>query len=70
MDRHSAAPFYFFDDAYFDGLRKVLGERLHLLVVQLEQAVVAAGLFAETAGIVQYHLGGRTPRSRAPRRRN
>jgi hypothetical protein len=58
MDRHSAAPFYFFDDAYFDGLREALGERLHLLVVQLEGEVVSAGLFAETAGIVQYHLGG------------
>jgi len=58
MDRLSAAPYYFFDDAYFDGLRDVLGERLHLCVVEKGEAIAAAGLFVETGGIVQYHLMG------------
>jgi len=58
MRRRSASPFYFFDDAYFEGLRDVLGERLHLCVVERGGDVAAAGLFVETDGIVQYHLSG------------
>jgi RimJ/RimL family protein N-acetyltransferase len=58
MARRSAAPFYFFEDAYFDGLRDALGESLHLCVVEKDGVVGAAGLFVETNGIVQYHLSG------------
>jgi hypothetical protein len=58
MERRSAREFYFFEDAYFDGLRDALGERLHLCVVEKAGAVAAAGLYAETDGIVQYHLSG------------
>ena len=58
MARRSAAPFYLFEDAYFDGLREALGESLHLCVVEKDGAIAAAGLFVETNGIVQYHLSG------------
>ena len=58
MDRRSADEYYYFGDDYFDGLRRALGERLHLCVVEKDDAVAAAGLFVETDGIVQYHLGG------------
>ena len=58
MDRRSAAPYYLFRDEYFDGLREALGDRLSLCVVERGDAVAAAGLFVETGGIVQYHLGG------------
>ena len=58
MARRSAAPFYFFEDAYFDGLRDALGESLHLCVVEKDGVIAAAGLFVETNGIVQYHLSG------------
>ena len=58
MERRSAASHYFFDDTYFDGLRAALGDRLHLWVVSIGDAIAAAGLFAETCGIVQYHLSG------------
>jgi Acetyltransferase (GNAT) domain len=58
MVRHSASPYYFFKDAYFDGLRDALGGSLHLCVVEKDGVIAAAGLFAETNGIVQYHLGG------------
>jgi hypothetical protein len=58
MLSRSAAPFYFFEDAYFDGLRDALGENLHLCVVEKDGVIAAAGLFAETNGIVQYHLSG------------
>ena len=58
MARRSAIPFYFFQDAYFDGLRDALGDTLHLCVVEKEGVIPAAGLFVETDGIVQYHLSG------------
>jgi hypothetical protein len=58
MERHGAAPFYFFDDRYFDGLRDALGERLHLWVAEKDGTVAAAALFTETCGVVQYHLSG------------
>lgn len=58
MARRSAMPFYFFDDAYFDGLRDALGTDLHLCVVERDGDVAAAGLFIATDGIVQYHLSG------------
>jgi ribosomal protein S18 acetylase RimI-like enzyme len=58
MARRSAAPFYFFEDAYFDGLRDALGESLHLCVVEKDGVIAAAGLFVETNGIVEYHLSG------------
>jgi hypothetical protein len=58
MARRSAAPFYFFEDAYFDGLRDALGGGLHLCLVEKDGAIAAAGLFVETNGIVEYHLSG------------
>ena len=58
MARRSATGFYSFEDAYFDGLRDALGGRLHLCVVERDGVIAAAGLFAETNGIVQYHLSG------------
>ena len=58
MTRVGAAPFFFFDDAYFDALRHALGASLHLCVVEKDGVVAAAGLFVETRGIVQYHLSG------------
>jgi ribosomal protein S18 acetylase RimI-like enzyme len=58
MARRSAAPFYFFNDAYFAGLRDALGESLHLCVVEKDGDVVGAGLFVETDGIVEFHLSG------------
>jgi hypothetical protein len=58
MTRVQAAPYYFFPDSYYAGLRSALGKRLHLLLVEQHGRVAAAALFTECAGIVQYHLGG------------
>jgi hypothetical protein len=58
MSRVSAERGYFFDDAYFDGLREALGERLRLATVEVDGTIAAAALFVETDGIVQYHLSG------------
>ncbi len=56
MARVSADAYYFFDDAYFDGLQEALGSLLHLAVVEIDGIVAAAGLITETCGIVQMHL--------------
>ena len=58
MERRSAAPFYHFDDRYWNGLRDALGRRMHLCVVERDGQIAAAGLFVETRGLVQYHLSG------------
>ena len=62
MTRVAAAPLYQFDDAYFDGLRVALGDRIRLCVVEIDDVVAAAGLFVETCGIVQFHLSCSDPR--------
>jgi len=56
MARLHAAPYYFFDDIYFDRLRSAMGERMHLGVVRVGGDVAVAGLFIEEDGIVEYHL--------------
>lgn len=58
MERRGAAPFYLFDREYVTQLREALGDRLHLCVVEEAGAVRAAGLFAVTGSIVEYHLSG------------
>lgn len=61
MTRVSASPYYFFDDAYFDGLRVALGDRLRLCVAVIDGALAAGALFVETCGLVQFHLSGSNP---------
>ena len=58
MERIGAAPFYFFDDAYFSDLRNALGDRLHLFVVERDGTLVAGSLFVATGSIFEYHLSG------------
>jgi lipid II:glycine glycyltransferase (peptidoglycan interpeptide bridge formation enzyme) len=59
MERVAAATFYFFSDAYFQDIRHMLGRHLHLCAVLAPNGeLAAAGLFTETDGIVEYHLGG------------
>ena len=61
MDLRAASRLYRFGDEYFDGLREALHGRLHLMLVEQDEAVAAAGLFVESNGIVQHHLGGTSP---------
>ena len=61
MTRLSATDKYRFGDAYFDGLRSVLGDHLKLWIVEIDGALATAGLFVETSGIIQYHLSGANP---------
>lgn len=59
MRRVGAIQNYLFSEEYFNDLRAALKERVHLCCVLSPKGDVAsAGLFIETKGIVQYHLGG------------
>lgn len=58
MSRVAAHPSYFFDKAYFTALRTALSEALHLFVVHHQENIVAAGLFSETDGLVEYLFSG------------
>lgn len=59
MDRVGATGTYFeFDQAYFEGLHRALGDRLHLCVVEAEGETVSAGLYSECHGVVQALFGG------------
>jgi hypothetical protein len=59
MRRVGAGTAYMFSQEYFQDLKTALGDQLHLCcVVSPANKVASAGLFVETQGIVQYHLGG------------
>jgi hypothetical protein len=59
MQRAGATAFYRFDDVYFDALRTLLGERLHLIsVLTADGEVVSAALNTTCGGIVHGHLNG------------
>ncbi len=55
----SASVGYYYDRAYFEALRRALGGRLHLCLVESPEGdVVSAGVFSEIGGMVQFHLSG------------
>ncbi len=58
MSRLGAKQNYYFDRAYFDGLRDILGDGLSLFVAEIEGKICSAALFVHTCDIIQYHLSG------------
>ncbi|WP_221249193.1 GNAT family N-acetyltransferase [Desulfuromonas versatilis] len=59
MQRVGATDYYQFSDAYFDGLKEALSEKLNLCsVLSPTGEVAAAGLFTTCKGIVEFHLAG------------
>ncbi len=59
MSRLEANRFYFFRDEYFSDLRAHLGSKLHLAsVLSPDGEMAAGGLFMESGGFIEYHLGG------------
>ncbi len=59
MDAVGAARMYYFGRSYFEGLKDVLGDCLKLCLVEYRQRIVAAGLFSDTGGVVQYLFSGK-----------
>jgi hypothetical protein len=58
MRRVGAGERYYFGSDYLHKLRDILGSSLHLVTVLIGGVVACGGLFCETSGLVQYHLGG------------
>ena len=61
MRQVAASERYFFGPDYFFGLKAVLGDRLHLGLVEApggNKEIAAAAVFTEVDGLVEYHLGG------------
>ncbi len=58
MRRVRAAPMYFFGRTYFERLWRDLAPNVHLFVCLQNERPIAAGLFLDCRGIVQYHLAG------------
>ena len=53
-----ASDLYFFDKEYFYTMKKLLAEKLKLVVVKLNDQIIGASLFMLNNGIIQYHLSG------------
>jgi Acetyltransferase (GNAT) domain len=58
MDRVNATDDYYFTQAYFENLVRILGDKIKVCIVDLDGEIVAASLITEFSGIVQYYLGG------------
>lgn len=59
MERVDAGGTYFeFNQHYFEGLHRALGDHLHLCLVEADGEVASAGLYSEAHGIVQALFGG------------
>lgn len=56
MDHAGASKAYYFERAYFERLRQVLGERLRLCVVDEDGGPYSGVLVTVSCGIAQYHL--------------
>jgi hypothetical protein len=59
MRRAGSVEYYYsFDSKYFLEFAEVLGEKLYLCLVELNNQIASAGLYTECCGIVQSTLGG------------
>src|SRR5690349_20019997 len=58
MRRLDADGYYYFTPDFFIDLKSSLGDALHLCVVEIDHQIVAAGIFTEVCGIVEYYLSG------------
>lgn len=59
MQRVGAGAAYFFSDRYFQDLREMLGDSLHLACVRAaDGAIAAAALVTHHGAVSQYHLSG------------
>lgn len=58
MERVGAKEFYFFPETYFDDARRELADSIHLaMILAPDGRPACGGIFFETAGLIQYHLG-------------
>jgi len=65
MKAAGAAPWYFFPRRYFEELREAVGPSLMLKLVERRGELLAAGIFGQCNGLVQYHLGATSSAARS-----
>lgn len=70
MHHLDAEPYYFFSDAYFEGIEHLLGDAAHLFAVCQGGRPIAAALFLLYRDRMHYHLGGSDSRARDARPNN
>lgn len=58
MDRHHASDFYYFDRAYFEGLKEKFGKQILTTSVYFEGKIIAMGLYFISGTVVHDHLNG------------
>ena len=58
MHRIGASENYVFNELYYEHIRKDMADVFRLFFVEYDSQFVCGGLFAETNGIVHYHLSG------------
>lgn len=58
MDRKNAIDYYYFDDEYFENIKKYYKNNIILVEALYEEKVVAAGLYFIYNGIIHVHLSG------------
>jgi hypothetical protein len=63
MERNDASKRYMFSDAYFDGLRRALGDMGHLAVAHVDGDAAAILIFAVHGDLAGVHLAGVNPGS-------
>ena len=58
MNAVSAADFYYFDDQYFDDIRRIFGSKAFLGIVRYTERIISAALFLRSGPWGHYHLAG------------
>ncbi|WP_407889212.1 GNAT family N-acetyltransferase [Scytonema sp. NUACC26] len=58
MNRVNARDDYYFGIEFLREFAELLGDKVHIGIVEYNEQIASAGLFTECCGIVQYHLGG------------
>lgn len=66
MERLGAGEYYFFNDAYFTKLARLVEQHGFLLIAELKDEWVAGSLFLRGAEFLHYHLSASTPDRRIP----
>lgn len=65
MRRLNAADYYFFSDAYYEGVSRSLAGAVKLFLVSSEGRILAAGLFLVHGKRIHYHLSATHPSARS-----
>lgn len=58
MDADHAKPYYYFDEAFYDSIRRDLPEESQIFWAELDGKIIAASIMLSANGYMNYHLSG------------